>query len=158
MKRKRKPMSDAVKIPKGQVTIRIRNVKTQKVEKTIKADNLIVSNFRSQVLFALAGGCGGAIGDWALTRAQLGASGVAAAVTDVAITAPLVEVALTATYPSSKSIQLDGTLTAALGNGLTFQEVGLLFSGMGLAARRVFGAVVKSATFEWDLVWVLTWP
>lgn len=165
MKRKKSKLSDKVALPKGRLRIRIRDVKTKKITEELKFDNIIVNNFRTQTLHALAGN---SLADRVLSKAQLGSNDTAAAVGDTVIDdvatpnglgAP-VDVTLTADISTSKTLQLDGTLGALDGNGRTFREVGLCFhnTAPNLAARQVRPPMTKAAGSEWEIQWLLEWP
>ena len=116
--------------------------------------NLVVNNLRTQIAMLIANRA--VLTDRAITRLQIGTNGTAPAVTDAAITGP-VEAALTYDYPNTAAVRFTGTITTAQGNGTTFQEAGLVFTGAGLACRVAFDAMIKSATFQWTFQWTLTW-
>lgn len=145
---------DELKDVHGVLEIHVRNIASGAIEQVVKIDNLIVTNFSSQEALALAGDN---LASRVIDRIQVGTSGLAPAVTDNAIVGA-VDIAITSTtYPTGKSIQFVGTLASGSGNGITYQEAGLLFNDATLAARQVFAGMAKSAAFEWTITWTITW-
>ena len=160
MKPKVYPQSAACNLdPMSAVTgvfqLTVRHAETNEIVLSLRRQNLIVSNFRTQILHLFGGDD---IADRYIDRIQIGTNGTAEAVTDVAITAPF-DVAVTATYPSSTSVMFSGNLAVGDGNGVTYREAGLVFHNapVPLVARRTFDAIVKSAAFSWALSWTLSW-
>ena len=145
---------DELKSVHGLLEIHVTNILSGKVERIVKIDNLIVSNFAAQEALALAGNT---LADRVINRIQVGTSGTAPAVTDNAITGAVNVVITSTTYPTGKSIQFVGTLGSGDGNGVTYQEAGLLFNDATLAARQVFAGMAKSSAFAWTITWTITW-
>lgn len=151
-------VEDQVSKMRGTLTIRVRNVETQKIEKEVCLENVVVNNLRTQAAALLAGN---SIADRAITRVGFGVGTAVESATDTALTNPSsgeVNVAVSPTYPTTDSVRFDGILGSAVGNGITFTEAGLLFYNVTprLAARRTFGALVKSSTVQFEVAWQLT--
>ena len=155
MEKRKSFLGDSAPIPRGILEILIRDVATKKVVKYCQFGNLIVNNFRIQEAHILAGD---AVASRAINRVQFGTSGTPEAVTDSAITTPVTVNVTTTSYPTTKSVRFEGTLTSAQGNGVAFQECGLIFANSTLAARRAFAVMTKSVAFEWTIRWTLIWP
>ncbi len=153
----RSKLSTQDKLPevKGKLIIVVREVAIDKVVKRVELENLVVNNFRTQILHSLAGNDQG---NRYVSRIQVGTSGTDAAITDIAVTAPQ-DIAIVAMFPTVRSVQFDGTLAVADGNGATYQEAGLCLFNIApnLLTRRTFDGIAKTAAFAWDLTWTLTW-
>ena len=156
-KRKRNvKMDDAVGALKGQVTITARNVKTGETQVILdESDNLVVNKFYERVAHI-----GGGDGTNPITKMRFGTSGTAAALTDTTIT-NYDEVVISDT-DTDTAYQVIFTAMLPFGtigdpfNSKTFREVGLIFSGGQLAARKVYGSgIPKTVDFEWEVAWRL---
>ena len=137
----------------GELQLRIHNVLTGE-DRYLTLPNLIVDNFRLEVIHALAGDGGGA--NYVVDHMEVGTSGIVAAVTDVAIVGGVSFVVTDVEYVSDYSIRFTAELTATQGNGVTFEEVGLLMHNNYMIARRTFPPMEKSSTFAWTFLWTIT--
>lgn len=144
----------------GSVKITIRKAKTGEVEKVIDLKNIVVTNTRIMLSRLISGDFLPVPPD-DVTRyignIGFGTSGIAPQVTDLNLTAPVVVAISSVEYPTTTSVKFIGTLGTGDGNGVQYQEVGLLFINPAqLATRRTFPAMYKSSAWEWEVQWVLS--
>jgi len=119
----------------------------------VRRNNLLVNNFRTQVVHALAGDLVGR----SISSIQLGSSGVTEQVTDTLITNPYSVVTTSSVELSPKTNLFVGTLGMGSGDQVEFREVGLIFANSTLAARKTFPTMIKSYPWEWTIRWTILW-
>ena len=145
--------TDRVGNPSGKIEILVKDLKGNVVDRRA-FHNIIVNSFRTQEAHVLSGD---GLADRVISLIQLGTDGTAETAADVGITGA-VDVAVSSyTYPTTKSVQFEGTLAFGSGNGVAFREVGLLYHDTTLAARRTFAVMTKSALFSWTIRWTISW-
>lgn len=147
--------SDRIPQVRGRLEILRRGFGEAEWERLVDQENVIVAGFLTQEVRGIVGG--GPAADYKVAYVQLGTSGVPEVAGDTVITNPVEFAVTTFSYPALKSVRFEATLAAGLGNGVVFQEAGLLFSTHVLAARKTFPGMAKSGAFEWLIRWTLTW-
>jgi hypothetical protein len=147
-------MNDVIPKLTGKVTLICRNVETGEIQR--HGSNLVVNGLYSQLCYLVAGSPARS----AIGKVEFGTGTGAAAVGDTAVThlSPPVTVNTTVTYPTAASVEFTAVWGSAETNAASITEAGLLFNNNVLAARWLFGAVKKSAGWEWTIVWTLSFP
>jgi hypothetical protein len=149
---------DALGSIRGEVKIVIRDARTKEVVEEKLLTNVVTNTLLMEQLYALAGE---GLGDRWLNQMQVGTDGTPPDPTDDHITNPVSFDITSSTFPSGepRKFILTAILGSTVGNGVSYQEVGLVFKGTTprLAARRVFDAMTKSEGFEWEFIWTLSW-
>ena len=151
---------DRVKPPHGRLTIYVTDKRTGETKEAFKSKNLILTAFRRQSQYII-----GSTGvDWPNYRVSLMGIGTSAATPTSLLVAALtgaVTTSVTYTYlPVTRPynrMTFTGVFTYGLGNGVSYQEAGLITGDGTLITRVVFGAMTKSAMFQWTLVWPIEW-
>lgn len=138
-------MNDSVKIT-GVFGVKV--IKNGVVIDVYEANNLVVSNGRSQVAAMI----GGPTTDKYVSGIAFGTNATAPASGDSAITAPF-PVAVTASYPSPGVVQFDWVLDANDDNGVTIAEAGLICDDGSLFARKTMPAIAKDNTIRLEGYW-----
>lgn len=146
-------LSDSAQSLHGCLVITARNVQTGKRELVVHSPNLVVDKAYEQLASLL----GGDLANNHVTKLAFGSNGTAAASTDTGLTqlAPQVWLAVTATYPSAKSVLFTTTWAASVQNTITIREVGLFCTDNTLVARKAFQDIKKSTDWEWTIEWLL---
>jgi hypothetical protein len=121
-------------------------------------ENLILNGFRTQEQHLIAGD---GVATKYVDRIGFGTSGVAAAVTDAALTGGFQATITTIAYPAINEVALTATMGYTEGNLVAplnlYQEMGLYcFDGV-LATRLVFESMHKSSLWQWTVEWHITW-
>ena len=137
----------------GKVQLQIKNVVTGEC-RWFDLPNLIVDNFRLEVVHALAGD--GGAENYVVDHMGVGTSGAVATVADTGVTGSVTFNVVSVEYISDYSIKFTATLDETQGNGGTFEEVGLFMHNNFMIARRTFAAMAKSSTFAWTFSWTIT--
>jgi len=144
---------------KGRLVILAKNVLTGKIEEIFRSPNLVVTQFKIQSLYLLAGN---SYANRHINTIRLGTSNTAPTLDDTTITNPVgVSISsdaheYTIPYANVKAIVFTAILGAAVGNGVGFVEAGLFHANGVLATRLVFPIMTKSSNFVWTLNWTLS--
>jgi len=162
--------SDKTKRPTGLVTVIARHVKTG--EETILFEdkfNLVVDTARKNMAKLLVGD-GNSSGERYITKMSWGTGGVDVSnnpippdPTDTALAAEIASVGkktVTYDFPNDTTLRLRGELLSTEANGEEVSEAGLWTDddpdnpgGNILFARKTFGKLTKSASFEFIFLW-----
>lgn len=138
----------------GRVRIIERNILTGETRNAVN-NNLIVDGLYPNLAQLLAG----TITTNAIGAIKLGTNATAAAVTDTTIATVKTISSLTITHPTIYQVMAVGVWLGTDPVNYTddVTEVGLFDEGSTLLARFVFGAMRKSAGWEWTIEWTLAY-
>lgn len=145
-------MEDTIKI-RGDVVLTMTYFDGRKERHELK--NLVVNNGKT-ILSRLLGHHASYTGEY-VSQIAFGTSSTAAAVTDTALGAQVLAKPATVTYPAFNQVTFSATMLASEGGTNTYQEIGLLSAGTNiLFSRLIIGAIVKSALYQIQVDWTIS--
>lgn len=123
-------MKDTIKA-KGEVFIQI--FRNENLIEQIRENNLVVTLGKTNIAKLLGGDVAGA----KIEKISVGTNGLAADVTDSAITGAFTKEVDSVTYPDAQSVMFNFSINNDEANGISIREFGLLNTNNILCARKV---------------------